>query len=132
MSWAAALGWLFAAYALAMSVYIILENRRPQATLAWMLVLFFLPGLGILVYVLFGRDRKAFAKQSRLLRQDLEATAKPLVSPILSRQDAEIERLEDASASHKKLMMLVRRNPQSALTRRNLEHFHSTRGHSHN
>jgi cardiolipin synthase len=120
MSWAAALGWLFAAYALAMSVYIILENRRPQATLAWMLVLFFLPGLGILVYVLFGRDRKAFAKQSRLLRQDLEATAKPLVSPILFRQDAEIERLEDASASHKKLMMLVRRNPQSALTRRNL------------
>jgi hypothetical protein len=33
----------------------------------------------LLVYVLFGRDRKAFAKQSKLLRQDLEANAKPLI-----------------------------------------------------
>jgi cardiolipin synthase len=85
-----------------------------------MLVLLSFPGLGLLVYVLFGRDRKAFAKQSKLLRQDLEANAKPLVSAILSRQDAEIARLEGESASRKKLMMLVRRNPQSALTRRNV------------
>jgi cardiolipin synthase len=120
MTWTAFLGWFFAAYALLMGIYIILENRRPQATLAWMLVLFSFPGVGLLVYVLFGRDRKAFAKQSKLLRQDLEANAKPLVSPILSRQDAEIARLEGEGASRKKLMMLVRRNPQSALIRRNV------------
>jgi hypothetical protein len=42
------------------------------------------------------------------------------VLPILSRQDAQIARLEGESASRKKLMMLVRRNPQSALTRRNV------------
>jgi cardiolipin synthase A/B len=46
--------------------------------------------------------------------------AKPLVSPILSRQDALIAQLENESANRKKLMMLVRRNPQSGLTRRNL------------
>ena len=120
MTWTVFLGWFFAAYALLMGIYIVLENRRPQATLAWMLVLLSFPGLGLLVYVLFGRDRKAFAKQSKLLRQDLEANAKPLVSAILSRQDAEIARLEGESASRKKLMMLVRRNPQSALTRRNV------------
>lgn len=28
-------------YALAVGIYLVLENRRPQATLAWMLVLFF-------------------------------------------------------------------------------------------
>ena len=77
MTWTAALGRLFAAYALLTAVYIVLENRRPQATLAWMLVLFSLPGLGLLVYVLVGRDRKAFAKQGKLLRQDPEANAKP-------------------------------------------------------
>ena len=119
MTWTAALGWLFAAYALLTGVYIVLENRRPQATLAWMLVLFSLPGLGLLAYLLFGRDRKAFAKQGKLLRQDLAANAEPLVSPILARQDAEIARLEGESASRKKLMMLVRRNPRSALTRGN-------------
>jgi cardiolipin synthase A/B len=81
-------------YALAATMFIILENRRPQATLAWMLVFFFAPGIGLLVYIFFGRDRKAFSKQSRLLMQDLEADARPLLSPLLSRQDAEIRQLE--------------------------------------
>ena len=119
MSWTALLGWLFAAYALLTGIYILLENRRPQATLAWMLAFVFLPGLGLLAYVLFGRSWKAFAKQSKLLMQDLQADAKPLLAPILSRQDAEIARLEGESASRRKLMMLVRRNSHSALTARN-------------
>jgi hypothetical protein len=41
-------------YALAATVFIILENRRPQATLAWMLAFFFAPGIGLLVYIFFG------------------------------------------------------------------------------
>jgi cardiolipin synthase A/B len=43
-------------YALGTGVFLILENRRPQATLAWMLVFIFAPGIGLLIYVLFGRD----------------------------------------------------------------------------
>jgi cardiolipin synthase len=106
-------------YALVMCTFLISENRRPQSTLAWMLVFFFLPVIGALIYILFGRDTKAFSKQSRLLRQDLEANALPLLSPLLSRQDAEIARLESEGPSHKKLMMLVRRNSHSALTKHN-------------
>jgi cardiolipin synthase len=106
-------------YALAATMFLILENRRPRATLAWMLVFFFAPGIGSLVYIFFGRDRKAFSKQSRLFMQDLQEDARPLLSPLSSRQDAEITRLETGSASRRKLMMLVRRNSRSALTRRN-------------
>jgi cardiolipin synthase A/B len=106
-------------YALWMCIFLISENRRPQATLAWMLAFFFAPGIGVLIYILFGRDWKAFSKQSRLLRQDLEASARPFVSPLLSRQDAAIARLEGESPSHRKLMQLVRRNSRSALTTRN-------------
>jgi cardiolipin synthase len=106
-------------YALVMTVFLISENRRPQATLAWILVFIFAPVTGGLIYILFGRDRKAFSKQSRLLRHDLEANALPLLSPLLSRQDEEIAQLEGKSISHKKLMMLVRRNSYSALTKRN-------------
>jgi cardiolipin synthase len=108
-----------ALYALGTGVFLILENRRPQATLAWLLVFIFAPGVGVLIYILFGRDRKAFSKQSSLLRQDLEANALPLLSPMLGRQDAEIARLERESASRRKLMRLVRRNSHSALTKRN-------------
>jgi cardiolipin synthase A/B len=106
-------------YALVTGLFLISENRRPQSTLAWMLAFFFAPGLGVLAYVLFGRNRKAFSRQKRLLMQDLEASAVPLLSPVLARQDAAIERLEGGSASHKKLMMLVRRNSRSALTSHN-------------
>jgi cardiolipin synthase A/B len=108
-----------AVYALVATVFLVLENRRPQATLAWMLVFFFAPGIGLLIYLFFGRDRKAFSRQSRLLRQDLEASAGPLLAPALARQDAEIARLEGDSASRRRLMRLVRHNSESALTRRN-------------
>ena len=70
-----------ALYALVTGIFLISENRRPQATLAWMLAFFFAPGIGMLVYFLFGRDRKAFSKESKLLRQDLEASALPVLSP---------------------------------------------------
>jgi len=113
------LTYALALYALATGVFLISENRRPQATLAWMLVLFFAPGFGLLIYFLFGRDQKAFSNQSKLLSQDPRANSLPSVSLILSRQDAEIARLEHANAIHRKLMTLVRRNSLSALTTRN-------------
>jgi cardiolipin synthase len=108
-----------ALYALAGAVFLISENRRPQATLAWMLVFIFLPGIGLLIYLLFGRNEKAFSKRSKLLLQELKPKALPLLSPLLSRQDTEIARLEGGSAARSKLMMLVRRNSYSALTARN-------------
>ena len=84
-----------------------------------MLAFFFAPGIGLLIYILFGRDRKAFSRQRDLLRQDLEGNALSLLCPALSRQDAEIARLEQDSPGRRKLMQLVRRNSYSALTKRN-------------
>jgi cardiolipin synthase A/B len=106
---------LLTIYGLALAVFLISENRPPQATLAWMLAFVFAPGVGALIYFLFGRDRKAFSKQHTLLKQDLEANVVSLLAPILSRQDAAIARFEDDSVSRRKLMRLVRRNSTSAL-----------------
>jgi cardiolipin synthase A/B len=87
MTWTAALGWFFAGYALLTGIFILLENRRPQATLAWMLLFVTLPGIGLVIYVLFGRDRKAFSRQRKLARQNLQGTAAPLIEQLLARQD---------------------------------------------
>ena len=65
-TWTAALGWFFAAYALLTGIFIVLESRRPQATLAWMLLFLTLPGIGLVVYAPFGRDRKALGRQRKL------------------------------------------------------------------
>ncbi len=116
MTWTSALGWFFAAYALLTTLFIVLENRRPQATMAWMLLFLGLPGVGLAIYFLFGRDRKAFSRERKLVRQNLAATAGPLMAPLLQRQDGEIARLEGQSPIRRRLMSLVRRNSHSVLT----------------
>ena len=50
-----------ALYALVVSIFVITQNRRPQSTLAWMLVLFFAPGIGLLVYLFSAETAKPSA-----------------------------------------------------------------------
>jgi len=116
MTWTAALGWFFAVYGLLTGIYIVLENRRPQATFAWMLLFLALPGVGLVIYTLFGRDRKAFSRERELARQNLQTSATPPLDQLLRRQDAEIGRLETQSPVRRQLMSLVRHNSHSALT----------------
>lgn len=50
------LGWLiFLSYA-GVLVTILLENRNPSKSMAYIIVLIFLPGLGLVIYYFFGRD----------------------------------------------------------------------------
>jgi cardiolipin synthase len=44
------------AYWIGVSVLVIAQDREPTATLAWLLVLFAMPFLGLVVYFFFGRD----------------------------------------------------------------------------
>lgn len=115
----AILRFAFGAYVVVAIVFLVLENRRPQATLAWILAFFFLPGLGLAAYFLFARSRKAFSRERKLLTQDVEAGAPDLLQPILARQEAELSLLERRGAPDRRLAMLLRRNARSALTRRN-------------
>lgn len=116
MRWTAALGWAFTGYALITGIYIVRANRRPQATLAWMLLFLGLPGIGLVIYAMFGRDRKAFSRERELARQNLDANAAPLLGPMRARQDAETDRLEAESPVRRRLIQLVRHNSHSLLT----------------
>lgn len=53
---------------LGIMVKILLDNRQPTKTMAWMLVLWFLPVVGILLYIFFGQDtrRQRFISQRSL------------------------------------------------------------------
>jgi cardiolipin synthase A/B len=106
-------------YALISGLFLIRENRRPESTFAWLLAFIFLPVVGLILYLFFGRSHKAFSKRQTLWRQNLQPAAVHLLRPVLERQDTAIQKLEGKSASHRKLMLLVRRNSHSALTTRN-------------
>ena len=51
---------------------LLLENRNPVKSLSWVLVLLFLPGLGLFLYLIFGqnfRKQKTISKKSLRLPQ---------------------------------------------------------------
>ncbi len=53
------------------AAYIVTENRHPTSTFAWMFLFVTLPFIGLAIYILFGRERKAFSRKGKLVRQDL-------------------------------------------------------------
>ena len=63
----------FSALTLAIStipiaIVIVLDNRNPSRTMAWLLILIFLPFIGILFYLIFGqnhRKKKTFMKKKK-------------------------------------------------------------------
>lgn len=50
------LGWLFTITGILIAVVIILENRNPTKTMAWLVVLIFLPIVGFILYIFFGQN----------------------------------------------------------------------------
>lgn len=72
-------GALWSLTIIGISFVIFIENRSPQSTLAWFLVLALLPVVGVLLYALFGRSRWRRKKhlhrseeQRKLFREILE------------------------------------------------------------
>lgn len=63
-SWA-----VFAVYVIAATVFLVLENRSPQSTFAWLFLMILAPGVGAVVYFLFGRGADAFSHRHALRKQ---------------------------------------------------------------
>src|SRR5690606_1128018 len=60
---------------LATILTILIENRNPTKTIAWILVIVFLPVLGLILYFFFGQKfnrKKLFARLDDLQRKRLE------------------------------------------------------------
>ena len=71
---------------------LVVERRQPSATLAWLLALIFLPGLGLVFYFLFGTTRaRRVAKRYARAAEELRG--------ILSRHEVEARLLESQDGS---------------------------------
>src|SRR5690606_10040586 len=75
------------------------ENRSPAKTLAWLLAFLSLPVVGVVIYLLFGRDYRPFSREGKLLQQELgnHLTNSPDVAEFLARQPQEYEHLKAAN-----------------------------------
>jgi cardiolipin synthase len=107
---------LWLAYLVGTAFFLILQNRRPQGTLAWMLSFAVLPALGPILYLLFGRDRKGFSRARTLARQGPRSELAPSLARILADQDQCLSELEGAKPAASQLLGLVRRSGHSTMT----------------
>ncbi|MEO6776629.1 MAG: cardiolipin synthase [Kofleriaceae bacterium] len=75
-SWWLVITGAFAVWAIVMAVVIVLQQRSPAATIAWMMVLAFVPIVGYVVYRLIGPQRLSRKKLRRqLTRRIIEEAA---------------------------------------------------------
>ena len=80
-------------YSISVVIFIIMENRSPQSTFAWMLLFLIFPVGGLTIYLLFGRDWKAFSRANRLVRQELGGDLERVITPRLHSEDEVLAQL---------------------------------------
>ncbi|MCL4295635.1 MAG: cardiolipin synthase [Anaerolineae bacterium] len=100
-------------YGVTVVTFMVLENRSPQLTFAWLLLFFGLPVLGVIIYLMFGRDHWAFSRENKLLRQELRHIVKSNdhLAQWAAEQKAEIERLKQIGPPvYSRVLDLLRRN----------------------
>lgn len=110
--------WALAVYLVIASIWIIMENRRPQSTYAWLLVFIAFPVIGVVLYLFTGRGWKAFSQEKKLAQ---EVVSGKLRATLLQRahtpaQIVEQMRTENPGAVDEDLIGLIAHNPGSMLT----------------
>lgn len=105
---------LIAAYAAAVVIYIISENRRPQTAFAWMLLFFAIPALGIVIYWIFGRAHPDFGKTRKLRRQSLPVHLARTLRDAGLRHEAHLDAF--AHPTRERLARLVRASADALVT----------------
>ena len=109
---------IFIIYVIGVAIYIISENRTPQSTFAWLLVLIAFPLVGLIIYFFLGRGSHTFSKEDGLARQEMGEDVRQDVQPLLDGQHTYVERIatEKPASYRHKLLNLVHRNSSSVLT----------------
>ena len=91
---------------LSLVLVVLLENRNPLKTISWVVILLFLPGIGLFVYFVFGQDNR---RQRIISRRTYKRIMKPLYSDIV-RQDKCV-----VHPVYQPLVNLLNRNKQNPL-----------------
>ena len=80
--------WLFlVVYSIIIMVRVLMDNRQPAKTMAWMLVLMFIPFLGIILYIFFGQNTR---KERKIWQQSLDQLTKRSMLEFVEQKDFNI------------------------------------------
>jgi cardiolipin synthase len=100
------------------AILIILENRNPEKTISWILVLILLPFAGVIIYLFFGQEYRKNKMYSRKGLKDLEKL-RNLTMEQLDNLPVNHLQINDKLMSKKRLMNLLLSNSNAILTNDN-------------
>jgi len=100
------------------AILIILENRNPQKTISWILVLVLLPFIGIVIYLFFGQEYRKTKMYSRKGLKHLERL-RNLTLEQLDNLPKNHFQISKKQYSKKRLMNLLLSNSNAILTSNN-------------
>ena len=116
ISWSTVLTTLIGAYALGVAVFLILENRSPQSTFAWLMLLLLFPLGGLVIYMMFGRKRHAFSRERSLTKLMEGTSLADRSAKVIAEQPAKLAALTDRRADYGRLASLLWASAESPLT----------------
>ena len=119
LQWSMVLTTLVGAYALSVAVFLIMENRSPQSTFAWLLLLLLFPLGGVLIYMMFGRKRHAFSRERSLTKLMEGTSLADRTARVIAEQPGKLAALAEARADYGRLASLLWASAESPLTMRN-------------
>lgn len=113
--------FLYIGYVLGTIVFLLLDNRESASTFAWILLIVVLPVIGLLVYLLIGRNWRRLSKKKQLSKQLLRRELVGILRPLINRESKEISIMKKKGGySYKQeLLQLLHGTSNSVLTSRN-------------
>jgi cardiolipin synthase len=124
-AWLGGMSWvlLLAAYFIATAVYLLTEKKTPKSTMVWLLLMWLLPGVGMVAYLFFGRDWHAFGEERRtrrMLRRTLITPAQyPHLQQLQTQQAAFLREGSALGDAERRTIRLFLRNSAALLTLHN-------------
>ncbi len=97
------------------AILIILQNRNPEKTISWILVLVLLPFVGVIIYLFFGQEYRKTKMYSRKGLKDLERLRNLTMEQLDNLTTSNFEISEKLNAK-KRLMNLLLSNSNAILT----------------
>lgn len=91
--WLGAAAVLLILYTLSIAVFMIMENRSPQSTIAWLFVLLLVPPVGLTLYAMFGRSWHAFSRKGVLRKLMSESGLAARAERLMGEQPAKLDAL---------------------------------------
>ena len=118
LSWQV-LSTVAAVYAVSVAIFLILENRSPQSTFAWLFLFMVFPFGGVIIYLLVGRERHAFSRERRLTNLLEGTTLAERAAAVMAAQPDTLDALRAREGDYARLADMLWASAQSPVTLRN-------------